>query len=160
MGKIKSFFSEKFNIAILIGIFLVGLVAWIDIQGFNLLGDKYTLGDFPATVWPHHLITAIIIFLIPAILYWVFYRKDKSEFLAIFLTGVIMFYFGLADILYFFLQWKSIPLTLPWLMGNPFISRISTFLRFETVTNISLIISIIIGGVIVYFITKLLKKRF
>ena len=32
---------NKYQWAVLIGIALVGLVAWIDIQGFNLLGDKY-----------------------------------------------------------------------------------------------------------------------
>jgi len=148
---------SKFQIAVLIGILTVILVAWIDLQGLNLIGEKYTNGEFPNIVWQHHLLTAIIIFLIPSLCYCLF-RKDKSEAIAIFLSGFIMFYFGLADIFYFWLQGKMIPVELPWLMGQPIISRISLFLG-EIVTNISLIVSTIMGGIIVYFTTKYLKEK-
>jgi len=149
----------KFKIAVIIGIVLVGLVAWIDIQGFNLLGDKYTQGEFPATVWPHHLITAIIIFLIPALCYFFFYRKDKSEALAIFFSGFIMFYFGLADILYFWLQGKSVLEFLPWLNNHIVIGKIANFINAGVVTNIVLYVSVIIGLILTYFITKLLEEK-
>ena len=150
---------DKFWIAIIIGILSVVLVAWIDIQGFNLLGDKYTNGEFPATVWPHHLITAIIIFLIPALCYFFFYRKDKSEFAAVFFSGLIMFYFGLADVGYFILQGKSVPFFLYWLNNHIVIGTISKTLGFAQVTSISLYISVGIGLFITYQVVKFLKEK-
>jgi hypothetical protein len=150
---------NKYQIAIIIGILSVILVAWIDIQGFNLLGDKYTNGDFSSNVWPHHLLTAIIIFLIPALCYFFFYRRDKSETLAIFLTGLTLFYFSLADIFYFWLQNKSIPETLSWLTNHPIIGKVA-LLTNNLVTPITLYTSVVLGFILVYFITKFLKDKF
>jgi hypothetical protein len=150
---------SKFQKAVILGILLVGLVAWIDIQGFNLLGDKYTQGDFPSSVWPHHLITSLIIFLIPALCYWIFYRKDKSETLAIFLTGYIMFYFLLADVLYFWLQGKQVAQSLPWLAHHPVASFVSSnILHTQGITPMTLYISVVLGLGLVYLITKYLEK--
>jgi len=147
----------KFQTAIIIGILGVILVAWIDLQGFNLLGEDYTNGNFPSTVWPHHLLTALIIFLIPAICYWVFYKKDKSEFTAIYWTGLILFYFGLADVFYFLLMGNPIPSVLPWLNGHIIIGNIAKAAGSE-VTREVLLISVALGFILVYFITKKLEK--
>ncbi len=150
---------SKFQWAIIFGISLVILVSWIDIQGFNLLGEKYTQGDFPSTVWPHHLITALILFLIPAVLYWTFYRKDKSEFFAIFLAGFTMFYFLLADVFYFWLQGKSIPPSLPWLINHPIAGNVAKILNLNIVTPLVLYVSVAIGLIVVYFGSKILKEK-
>lgn len=147
----------KYQMAIIIGILSVILVAWIDLQGLNLIGNKYTNGEFSTNVWPHHLITAIIIFLIPALCYFFFYRRDKSEMAAIFFSGFIMFYMGLADLFYFFLQGKNLPSTLTWLNGHPTIGKVS-LLTNNIVTPITLYISVILGLLIVFYLTKFMEK--
>ena len=154
MGKVS-----KFTYAIVLGVLLVGLVAWIDIQGFNLLGEDYTSGNFGSNVWVHHLITAIIIFSIVPICYWIFYRKDKSEVVGIFLTGLTLFYFGLADVLYFWFQGLKLPKLLPHLNSHQIIGSVSEFFGYSQVTGTSLLLTSMLGIGITYFTVKFLKNK-
>jgi len=152
---------NKFQIAIIIGILVVALVAFLDIRGVDLIGyDKYTKGDFPQSVWINHLWTAILIFLIPAVCYFVFYRKDKSEAFAIFLISFILLWTGFADVLYFWFQGKTVPLTLPWLSKNPIIGKLSLILGDYQVTRNTLYISTIAGFIIAISLAYILKKKF
>ena len=146
--------DKKFIMALLLGVLVVVLVAFIDIQGVNLIGQDYTKGIFDISVWYHHLITALIIFSIVPICYFLFFRKDKSEAVGIYLVSLILFYFGLADILYFFLQGFPVPQTLPWLNNHFIISKFG-----EVVTNTTLYISVFVGSVIAWFTAKTLKEK-
>jgi len=144
---------SKFQIAILLGIFVVGIIAYIDTLGVHILGwEDYTNGNFPIDYWFSFRNIALILMILVPICYYFFFRKDKSETLAIFFTSFILWMFGVADLFYFWLQGKAIPSQLPWLNNHPIIGL------FGPVTNSSLYMSIIIGGVITYFIVKQLKK--
>ena len=100
---------EKFKIAVVISILVVVLIAYLDIGGVILLGEEYTQGNFPADFWNHFRNSALLIMLIVPLVYYFFYRKDKSETLAIFLTSFTLWTFGLADVLFFWLQGKAVP---------------------------------------------------
>ena len=150
--------DKKFKIAILLGILVVILVAFIDIQGINLIGQDYTKGIFDISVWYHHLITALILFSIIPLCYYFFYRKDKSEAVGIYSVSLILFYFGLADIFYFWLRGVKIPKLLPWLNNHPFIGGISEFFGYSVVTGNSLVLSVLSGIIIAFFVVRGLKK--
>jgi len=153
----------KYKIALFIGIGIVGLIAYLDIQGlifFTEMGRDYTSGDFPHSYWIAFRNTAYILMGLVSLCYYFFVRKDKSETLAVFLTPFILFWFGLADVLYFVFQKLPIPATLPWLNNHIIIGWISNTLGFCSVTNVSLIISVFIGFVLVFIITKVLKEKF
>ena len=149
---------EKFKIAVVISILVVVLIAYLDIGGVILLGEEYTQGNFPADFWNHFRNSALLIMLIVPLVYF-FYRKDKSETLAIFLTSFTLWTFGLADVLFFWLQGKAVPKALPWLNAHPIIGRISQLSGWETVSGDSLVISVLLGIVVVYILVKLLKNK-
>jgi len=150
----------KFRIACILGILIIPLIAFIDIQGFNLLGEDYTNGLFPSNVWTHHLITSIILMLIPALAYFYLYRKDKSEALAVFSIPFIMFWFGACDVFYFWIQGKSIPLVLSHLNNHFIIGNISKYLGYSGGTNISLLVSVLIGIIFADIVVWILKEKF
>lgn len=152
----------KYKIALGIGVLVVMIIAYLDVQGlifFTDLGRDYTSGDFPHSYWIAFRNTAYILMGLVALCYWSFVRKDKSETLAVFLTPFILFWFGLADILYFVYQKLPIPDTLPWLDGHFPIGWISNTLGFDGVTNVSLMISIFVGSLIVLLLTKFMKDK-
>jgi hypothetical protein len=150
---------KKFTISIILGILVLILIAYLDTGGAIILGNQYTNGNYPSGFWTHFLITSILIMLIIPICYYLFYKKDKSETLAIFLTSFLLFWFGIADIFYFWLQGKSVPLVLNHLNNHPIIGNISEFLGFSSVTPNALYISAIIGIIITYFIVRYLKDK-
>jgi len=149
----------KFTLACIVGILVLIVIAYIDTAGVIILGYKnYTAGNFPIEFWHHFRNTAIILMLIPALLYY-FFTKDKSESLAIFLIPFIGFWTGITDILYFWLQKRQVPQILNHLNMHPVIGRITYILGFSNVTNISLYISAIIGAIIIFFTVKYLKEK-
>jgi len=151
---------SKFQIAVLFGILIIGLISFIDIGGVNLIGyENYTSGNFDNSVWIHHLQISLILMLIPSLLYFFFYRKDKSETIAIFLVPFINFWFGACDVFYFWFQGKAIPSILSHLNNHPIIGRISNILGYSNVNPISLLISVLVGIIFTYYLTKFLKNK-
>ena len=154
--------DKKFRIAITIAILIVVAVAYMYILGLNFftdLGVDYTSGDFPVSYWIFFRNTAIILMAIVPLTYYFFYRKDKSEAVAIFATSYLLWMFGLADVLYFWLQGLKIPSLLPWLNNHPFIGGVSGFFGYSAVTGNSLILSAIVGTIITYGVIKFLKEK-
>lgn len=152
---------KKFTIAIIIGILVVVAIAYMDTIGlkvFSSIGMDYTSGEYPREFWTFFFNMSMIFMAVVAVCYYFLYRNDKSEAFAVFLTPYILWQFGLADILYFWLQGKAVPATLSWLDKTPVMGNIAKLLG-NGVTNISLYISVAIGFVAVYFITKFLKER-
>jgi len=153
----------KYKLALFIGVLVVALIAFLDIQGlifFTDLGRDYLVGDFPHSYWLAFRNTAYILMGLVAFCYYHFAHQDLSETLAVFLTPFILFWTGLADILFFIFRKVPIPKELPWLNTHPIIGWISSNLGFETVTNLSLIFNVIIGFILVFLITFLLKEKF
>jgi len=152
----------KFQIAIIIGVAVVFAVAYLDIMGANFfreLGVNYTEGDFPVEFWHFFRNMTFIFMAIPSIAYYYFYRRDKSEAVAIFLVPFTLWMFGAADFLYFIFQLKMVPEVLPWLDNHMVMGRLAKIFNFSGVTNISLYLSVIVGIIITYFTTKFLKNR-
>jgi len=161
---VKKLSIGKYKIAVGIAIFVVLVVAIWDIWSMNsgLFGSvtDYTLGNYAAGWWNLFYRFVIILFLAVPVSYYFLVHKDKSEVLGIFGASMIMYFGGLADIAYFIFQKIPIPETLPWLMSNPFIKFVSTSLGYVTVTNISLLVSVMIGFVITFIYVKILKEKF
>lgn len=159
----------KYKIALGISVLTVLLVGLLDVWSANsgIFGNftQYTYGQFQGATgyvnwWNLFFKFALIIFALPAICYYAFFRRDKSEALGVFLFSFILYFGGLSDIAYFIFAQIPIPMELPWLMGSPFISFVSTNLGFETVTSSSLIVSVIFASLIAILTSKLLKDWF
>lgn len=132
---------DKFQKAVLVGIALVGLVAYMDRM------------QYPASFWGY----SILLGAVAAVMYYIF-RKDKSEALAIFAAFYIMLIFGLEDLIFYIIQ-GGIPSSMPHLFTHQIIGRIANLMNLTTVTPISLIVSVGIGGTITYFLTKYLRRK-
>ena len=156
----------KYRIAIGLSIFVVALIAYLDIQGMIYWAsfsseEAYTSGLQGLAFWNFFKSIAFSLMLIVPICYWFFVRKDKSEVLALFLSSYILWMFCFSDLLYFIFQRKIIPSTLPWLINHPVAGWVSSNLFGNPmVTSLSLITTVIIGFVIVFFMTKILKEKF
>ena len=153
---------SKFRTALLLALLMVVAVAFFDIKSAQsgVFGsfESYTTGNYTSGWWGLFYLGVMFVFAIIPLSYYFFYKKDKTDAIAIFLTSYVMWMFGLADALYFWLQAVKIPSELPWLVNNTAIMKVSSLLGLSTVTNLSLIVSILIGGLIVFFSTKYLHK--
>lgn len=160
---IKEIYNDKFKLALVLAVLAVAFVAITDIWAMNsgVLGtpEQYTNGDYPLGWWSLFFkINLIIISLIP-LAYFFFYRRDKSEALAIFITSYGLWFAGLADILFFVFQGLNIPDKLPWLNHHFIIGTMSNLIGFPEVTKISLILTVAISSIILWFIVKFLKEK-
>ncbi len=160
---IKKLGLGKYKIAIFIGIMLVAVIAFLDVQGlivFSDLGIDYTAGDFPQSWWFAFRNTAYILMALVAVSYYYFVNRDKSETLAVFLTPFILFWVGLSDVLYFVFRKVPIPETFPWLDNHIIIGNISRLLGYDVVTSFTLLFSVLLGFISVFIVTKILKEKF
>lgn len=154
--------KTKFGKAILLGIALIVFFAYMDSLGYNMWA---TLGGFGSEnysnietqymeffwTWAYVLIGLL------GICYWYFVKKDKSETLAVILVPLILLWGGLEDILYYLFVGLPFSGTMPWLNNNFYMGNIARILGFENVTFPSLIISILFGIIILYYILKFLR---
>ena len=154
-----------FKIALIIAVLVVFLISLLDIfsahSGVFGTFTEYTTGQYTEGWWNLFFKIVLVIFSIPAICYYFLVKNDKSESIAIFLSSLILFFGGLADVGYFVIQKLPIPDNLPWLLGSPFIGFVSTSLMgLDTVTNFSLLFSVVLSFVGAYFVSKILKEKF
>lgn len=154
--------NKKYHLAIILGILAVLFVAVLDIKSANsgVFGTlaEYTKGAYTSGWWGLFYFIVIAIFAVVPICYYLFYRHDKSESIAIFLSSYIMWYSGLADLFYFWFQGLQIPETMPWLVHNEFINKFTYFIGNGEVTPIVLYLSVISGFLLILLLTKWLEK--
>ena len=155
----------RYKIFIGIALIVVALVAFLDIQGMIYWSsfssaEAYTLGQQGLPFWEFFKSIVFVLFLILPVTYFLTIKQDWSETFSILSTEITAWYFGFADILYFVLQSKPIPNLLPWLDFHPIISKVSSLFGFSQVTNISLILTCIVGFLIIYLTNKVLKEKF
>lgn len=154
--------NKQFKKAVYLSIAAVVAIAVFDIlaawSGVFGTYEKYTNGDFTPLWWPLFFKMNLILLTIIPVCYYFFARKDLSESVALFLNGYILWFMGLADLLYFFLQGKMVPAVLPWLNGHLVIGTVSGLMGSDQVTRIALLISIGIGFVAIYSIDKFLER--
>lgn len=132
---------DRFQKSVLLGISLIALVA---------IFDRF---QYPQSFWGYSLLLGAV----AAAIYY-FFKRDKSEALAIFAAFYIMLIFGLEDLIFYVIE-GGIPASMPHLFNHMIIGRVAKLMNLMTVTPLSLIISVIIGGVITYYITKYLRKK-
>lgn len=147
IGKMK--FIKIFWITITILAFL----AVMDVYYGKALWDAGN--DYRNLYWTFAY--AIVIF--GALIYY-FQTKDKSE-TASFIAGFfIMLQFGLADVFYYWVQFKPVERgALWWLDVHPVMLHIANFMGFEHVTSLTLYVSASIGVLISYYLIKYLKEK-
>lgn len=153
--------SKRFWIAFTVAIIVVIVISYWDIMSMrsNVVASspsEYTNGHFISGWGTLFYSFADFLILLVPICYFLFYRRDFSKAIAIFITSKICLMFGVADVFYFWLQGKMIPATLPWLTPH---THIGWFTNYSGVTNISLLISAGVGIIISLGIAYFLKEK-
>ena len=137
----------RYQKAILVAVALVSLVAVFDFF------------EYPASFWLYSFALGAV----AATVYYIFVG-DKSEAIAMFAGFYIMMMFGLEDFTFFLIRpifqdyAFGIPPVIENLSGHAVIGRVAEFMGSATVTPKVLIVSVLIGGVITYYVTKWLKQ--
>ena len=147
---------------VLIMLCIISAIAILDILSMNsnIFGSPsdYLIGNFGVNWWGLFFKIGLIFIILSSIIYFLL-KKDFSESISIFIgTMLLWMVFGVADLFFFLFQGKIPPSNLCWLQGG-FLSILSNLVGFHTVTPLSLIISVLIGLIIVYFITKFLVEK-
>ena len=154
----------KYNLAVILAICAVLFVAVFDIwsMGSGVFGSvvDYTNGNYNPLWWGLFFKFVMAFFVVVPICYYFLVRRDKSEAFGIFGASYIMWMSGLADIFYFIFQKACIPERLPWLDGHMTIGPVSDALGYVGATNVSLVVTVVIGFAVAYLVTKILKDKF
>lgn len=148
---------------LIFSVIIVFAIALFDIFSMNsgIFGtpEDYTNGNYTDGWWNLFFkFNIILIFLASLSYYWFSNKQDKTGGISLCISSFVLWFTGLADILYFWLQGKAIPFFLYHLNNSLVIGRISHLLGFSQVTVISLFISVLIGFGFSYGIIKLLEK--
>ena len=151
---------KTISISILI---VTALIAIMDIIFYKSLlfgtESQYLVGDYMIGTWDLFSKLGIGLILIFSFLYYFYYHRDISETISIALGSYFLWmYAGISDGFFFLFQLKPIP-DLPWLNGHQFVGTIANIMG-NNVTAFSLIISILVGSAIVYYLIKILRFRF
>lgn len=157
---------DKRHKYILISIFIVvSLISLLDIAFLKsgIFGNPidYQNGNYVQGTWVLFYKLSLAIMILFSAAYYFYFRSDISETIAIFLGSYSLWsYFGISDLLFFWYQFREVPDSLPWLSHNVALQPVANILGYTTITNTSLYVSAIIGIIVIYFTTKLLKEKF
>jgi len=154
--------NKKFKVGIYLSIAVVVAIAIFDILAARsmLFGtvEEYTLGNYLNGWWDLFYQYNLILLLIIPVAYYFLARKDLSESIALFINSYLLWFFGLADLLYFLLQGKMIPAVYPWLNDHIVMGTIAGLFGSEQVTGMVVLISVAIGFISIYSIDKFMEK--
>lgn len=126
-------------VAIGIAVFLLFIVAICDMQ------------PYPRFFW----IFAFSLPIIASIFYSILTKKVLNGFLLL-ISWFILLAAGLEDLLFYLILGK-IPASMPHLYDEPWMSGVARFLGFQTVTPISLVISVILGAILITLVVLLFR---
>jgi hypothetical protein len=155
---------QKHQKIFLYSIILVAAISFLDITFMNsgLFANTicdYINGNYVTGLWDLFFKLGISLIILSSFGYYLF-RKDLSEALSIGISATSLWIlFGLGDLLFFWFQRLNVPASLTWL-DKGLVGKISSFIGFSTVTNISLYLLVAIGLLLNYFLIKLLVKKF
>ena len=152
--------NDRFSIAVLIGILIVPFLALMDVYGLGMFNK---IGGFNGTAYQtihssymgFFWIFAYALIILVGVCYYFFYRRDKSETLAVLVTPIILVWSGFEDLLFYIFTWTPFKGSMPWL-DQHFFMRI--FTSDGHVTASSLVTSMVSGTLILTFILIFLKK--
>lgn len=153
--------DKKYVRGLLFSVVFIILIAELDILSMHsgLFGTpvQYMNGNFGGDWWSIFFTFNLISISAFAFGYYFFYKRDISETIGILITPIFLWFTGASDALFFWLQGKSLPVAMPWL-NHSLIGWISGIFGFENVVPISLLISIAVGIIVAYFVSKELWK--
>ena len=138
-------------ILLLIPLFI--LMALIDIKFDDTFRASTVFWEYVSLYWMWATAFAIGI----GIVYYNI-TKDKSEAVAFPIAFYVLHMTGLEDVLYYLIKIHSIPSSMDHLFTHPVMGNIAKVLGYNTVTPTSLIISVLIGITITYYIVKYLRR--
>jgi len=154
---------SKFQKILLVSVALVvffgfmdslGFLMWQNVGGF--LGDIYLSLEnaYMSFFWTF----ALALILVVALVYYLL-KKDRSEALALITTPVLLVLGGLEDISYYIFTghpyWGT---EMPWLWNNFFMRTIAQIMGKDTITDITLIVSVGVSIGLAYLIYKKLER--
>jgi len=166
LGNISSIYLDYTIWGFMVGGVLLILALWLIGWNRKTILRKLNLGKYKIAVLLSFVVVIVMTFmeldnycflLILPILYY-FYEKDISESLALGLSSLILLLFGFGKLLSFIFERTTIPEFIE--MESPIVSWISNTLGFEAITSVSLIISVVIGFLLIFLVTKVLKEKF
>lgn len=148
----------------LFSIFVVIAISILDIMSMNsgIFGSTqdYTSGNFGVNWWPLFFNFNIVLIIMSSLAYYWFGRKDFSESISLFFGSIILWFGAVTDVLFFWLRRLPVPETLPWLSSAPVIKFVMVEFYLTEVTNTLIYLLAISSLVSVYYLTKLLVKKF
>lgn len=157
MKKLKK--NEKIFVFALLA---VTLIALFDISSMlsGIFGttEEYIAGNY-SDGWWKLFFNVNITFLTFISLFYYSFVKDLSEAVSFLAASVILWFSGVADILFFWLQGQAVPEVLTHLNSHPVISRVASFIGYSQVTNGVLLVSAIVGTAVSFFTIKLLGEK-
>jgi len=151
--------DKKFWKTVIFAFVLVGAIATLDVYSMKsgVFGapSAYENGNYTEGWWNIFKGISLFGFAFLGLAYYFLIRKDLSEALAIPIVSYTNWMFGLSDLIYFWVQGRVVPDSLPWLSNNSVIA----FFGGGVVTATILYISSIIGVILSLGIAWLLKEK-
>lgn len=154
--------NKQFKKTLIFAVLIVGVIALFDIfaahSGVFGSYEDYSNGIFNGDWWPVFFKMNLMLILILPFLYYFLIRKDLSESIAIFLVSIGLWFSGLADIGYYWLQGQSVPPILGHLNNHIILGKVAPIIGQTNVTANTLYLSVILGFVILYLTASWLEK--
>ena len=154
---------RQFKKVIIVVVLLIAFLAIQDIQGMKLWqtiggwdGEAYQKAqpEYMKLFWSFAIALGVLI----SGAYYLF-RKDLSESLAILATYLLLIWGGLEDLFFYIFQGMQLDKSMPWLMNNLYLNRISTLIGETTVTPLVLILGVASSATIAFYLTRWLKRQ-
>lgn len=146
--------KEQLKKTFLIAIGFTIVLGWLDFSTMNFWNLPITQ-DFGIFYW--RFVTVAVILM--ASMVWVF-KKDKSEAVAVGSIFYILSVTGWEDFWFYLFSQQSIPATMNHLFENgTFMGWLAKTMGLSTVTPTSLIISMVVGIIVAYYVSQYLIKK-
>lgn len=141
---------------------MIVFFAWMDsrqILSFFAINTQQGWDLYAKYTGPAIWLTWYVVLAVIAVI-WYLIHKDKSESLALFLTGATLIWFGSQDLFYFYFSEQELSAVGCWASGMPTVHFISSSILKETCpTATSFLLSGLLGILIAYYLYFWLKNE-
>lgn len=130
---------------------LIGAAMWRSLGGWSSEAYLIAMPMYMLLFWTFAYLVIVAI----ALTYW-YVKRDKSETLALLVIPVILLQFGAEDVWFYLLgNHELLGVTMPWLTGNLWpLTIVSWVLGSPVVTGQTLIASVLIGHILVFYLAR------
>lgn len=165
LSRVKSVFDNRALYSFLLtSLFFGGILAFV----YTFWGGPSVVGNEGYLIYDSMLFSVSALLSLPFAGLMYYFTKDVSLSLAPVVGAVFSLYSGFEDIMvYVFCTIRStgdcstvtgLPGTWPWLEGASFMGAVSKYAGFETVTDVSIVLSVVIGFVASLVFLKILNS--